>query len=71
LSPYNAIDFRDDTNALVNMYFTKDQLSGSSFKNRGKNGGNVKLEGTQSFEATFFQVPSEGGNVAGTLSDTK
>ena len=70
LNPYYAIDFRNDKNALVNMRMTTDNMSGSKFKNSGSLGGTISLKGTKHIEDVFFQIPSEGGNVVGTLYDT-
>ena len=71
LSPFYAINFRNDTNALINMYFTEENMKGDTFTNNGKMGGSMKLEGRKQFENIYFKVPSEGGNVDGTLSDKR
>lgn len=70
LSPYHAIDLRDDTKALVNIDFTKNgQKSEGKQRNRGKQGGSVTIKGEKLFEDVFFQMPGKD-LIGGTLEDT-
>ena len=74
LHPYYAMDFRGDSDALINMFFTKDHFSkseGGFMNKKGRLGGKIGLIGSRSFEDVFFHLPSEGGNVSGTFADTQ
>ena len=70
LHPHYATDLRDDDSALINVFFTEENLQGSGFRNRGRLGGQITVSGDNFFTDVFFQTPSEGGNVVGTLLDT-
>lgn len=70
LHPYYATNFRGDDNALIDMYFVKDEFKNNGFANRGALRKQFILSGDGSFEDVFFKMPSEGGNVEGTLSDS-
>ena len=69
MSPYFASDFRDDTEALINVRFTTDNLDGVNFINKGRAGGSIVLSGTKQIEDVFFALPGAGSRVAGTLAD--
>ena len=72
LNPYYATNFRNDSDALINVHFLEENLKEHGFINLGRSGGYLKLIGGSEnalFEKVFFKVPSEGGNVAGTIDD--
>lgn len=71
LSPYHALNFRDDKKALINVLFTEEnRKSSSKLKNYGKLGGTVSVKGGKdNFEDVFFQIPAEG-LIGGTIEDT-
>lgn len=56
LSPYHALNFRDDKDALINVLFTQDNLkSARKLRNSGKLGGTVNIkDGRDVFEDVFF-----------------
>lgn len=70
LHPYYATDFRDDRDALINVRLLSDEFYENGFTNIGRFGGRLKVNGEKSFEDVFFEVPSQGNNVVGTLADT-
>ena len=71
LSPYQAVDFRGDTDALLNVLFTGDNFADGAFANRGREGGSIRVEGARTFEDVFFHIPEENNNVGGTFLDKR
>ena len=71
LSPYQAVNFRDDKNAIFNILFTEDHFADGAFTNHGREGRSIIVEGTRTFEDVFFHFPQESNNLGGTFLDKR
>ena len=65
------MDFRNDTDALLNILFTEDNFADGSFTNRGREGRSIVVEGARTFEDVFFHFQKEANNLGGTFLDKR